>query len=249
MLREIIGLISFLTILPLNIHYNIPKIAKHTWLFPIIGAIIGTIGGIITIILQLIKTPPIIIASLIYGFLIWFTGFHHLDGLIDMGDALMAHGTPEDKLKIMKDNRIGTGGLGLFLIIALTTFTCIYSIPTAKLPTIIIISEIGAKMGLVSSCIISKPQEKGIGRHFIKEMDKKKFIASSLLSLIIGFSLLKYHGLIGILASIIGGLFIGAVARKNFKYTTGDVLGASNEFNRMTTLLSITIAINWVNIC
>ncbi|BAW31834.1 MAG TPA: adenosylcobinamide-GDP ribazoletransferase [Methanothermobacter sp.] len=249
MLREIIGLISFLTILPLNIHYNIPKIAKYTWLFPIIGAIIGTIGGIITIILQLIKTPPIIIASLIYGFLIWFTGFHHLDGLIDMGDALMAHGTPEDKLKIMKDNRIGTGGLGLFLIIALTTFTCIYSIPIAKLPTIIIISEIGAKMGLVSSCIISKPQEKGIGRHFIKEMDKKKFILSSLLSSIIGFSLLKYQGLIGILASIIGGLFIGAVARKNFKYTTGDVLGASNEFNRMTTLLSITIAINWVNIC
>lgn len=80
-------------------------------------------------------------------------------------------------------------------------------------------------------------------------MDKKKFIASSLLSLIIGFSLLKYHGLIGILASIIGGLFIGAVARKNFKYTTGDVLGASNEFNRMTTLLSIIIAVNWVNIC
>jgi len=246
MLREIIGLLSFLTILPLNIHFNIPKIAKYTWLFPIIGGIIGLIGGTITILLQLIKTPPIVIASLIYGFLIWFTGFHHLDGLIDMGDALMAHGTPEDKLKIMKDNRIGTGGLGLFFIVAITTFTCIYSIPAAKLPTTIIIAEVGAKMGLVSSCIISKPQKKGIGRHFITEMNKKKFIASSTLSLIIGFSLLKYHGLIGILGSIIGGLLIGTIARKNFKYTTGDVLGASNEFNRMTTLLSLLIALNWV---
>ncbi len=241
MLREIIGLLSFLTILPLKTHISIPRIAKYTWLFPIMGAIIGLTGGIFATLLQLLGMPPIIIASLTYGFLIWFTGFHHLDGLIDMGDALMAHGSPEDKIKIMKDERIGTGGLSLFFIIAITTFTCLYSILPGQLLQMIIIGEVGAKMGLVSSCIISKPLNEGIGRHFIIEMDKKKFIASSILSFIIGFSLLKYQGMIGILASIIGGLFIGTVARKNFKYTTGDVLGASNEFNRMLTLIILVL--------
>lgn len=204
MLREIIGLLSFLTILPLKTHISIPRIAKYTWLFPIMGAIIGLTGGIFATLLQLLGMPPIIIASLTYGFLIWFTGFHHLDGLIDMGDALMAHGSPEDKIKIMKDERIGTGGLSLFFIIAITTFTCLYSILPGQLLQMIIIGEVGAKMGLVSSCIISKPLNEGIGRHFIIEMDKKKFIASSILSFIIGFSLLKYQGMIGILASIIG---------------------------------------------
>jgi adenosylcobinamide-GDP ribazoletransferase len=241
MLREIIGLLSVLTILPVKTHTSIPQIAKYTWLFPVMGAIIGLTGGALAALLQLIGLPPIIIASLAYGFLIWFNGFHHLDGLIDMGDALMAHGSPEDKIRIMKDERIGTGGLGLFFIVAITTFTCLYSTPQNQLPHIIILGEVGAKMGLISSCIISKPLDEGIGRHFIMEMDKKRFILSSILSFIISFLLLKHQGMIGILASIIGGLFIGAIARKNFKYTTGDVLGASNEFNRMLTLIILVI--------
>lgn len=242
MLREIIGLLSFLTILPVKAHTSIPQIAKYTWLFPIMGAIIGLIGGVFAGLLELIGLPQAIIASLAYGFLIWFSGFHHLDGLIDMGDALMAHGSPEDKIRIMKDERIGTGGLGLFFIVALTTFTCIYSIPQHQLPHMIILGEVGAKMGLVSSCIISKPLNEGIGRHFIIEMDKKRFILSSIPSFIISFLILKYQGMMGIFASIIGGLFIGAVARKNFQYTTGDVLGASNEFNRMLTLIILILS-------
>ncbi|MGE4395266.1 MAG: adenosylcobinamide-GDP ribazoletransferase [Methanobacteriales archaeon] len=242
MLREIIGLLSFLTILPVKTHTSIPQIAKYTWLFPVMGAIIGLTGGLLATLLQLIGLQSIIMASLVYGFLIWFNGFHHLDGLIDMGDALMAHGGPEDKIRIMRDERIGTGGLGLFFIVAVTTFTCIYSIPTNQLPQMIILGEVGAKMGLVSSCIISKPLDEGIGRHFIIEMDKKRFIVSSILSFILGFLLLNYQGIIGILTSIIGGLFIGTIARKNFEYATGDVLGASNEFNRMLTLIILVFA-------
>ena len=243
MLREIIGLLSFLTILPVKTHTSIPQIAKYTWLFPVMGAIIGLTGGLLATLLQLIGLQSIITASLVYGFLIWFNGFHHLDGLIDMGDALMAHGSPEDKIRIMKDERIGTGGLSLFFIVALTTFACIYSIPTNQLPQMIILGEVGAKMGLVSSCIISKPLDEGIGRHFIIEMDKKRFILSSILSFILGFLLLNYQGIIGVLTSIIGGLFIGTIARKNFEYTTGDVLGASNEFNRMLTLIILVLTI------
>jgi len=241
MLREMIGLLSFLTILPVKTHTSIPQIAKYTWLFPIMGAIIGLTGGLLATLLQLIGLQSIIMASLVYGFLIWFNGFHHLDGLIDMGDALMAHGSPEDKIRIMRDERIGTGGLGLFFIVAVTTFTCIYSIPTNQLLQMIILGEVGAKMGLVSSCIISKPLDEGIGRHFIIETDKKRFIVSSILSFILGFLLLNYQGIIGILTSIIGGLLIGIIARKNFEYTTGDVLGASNEFNRMLTLIILVL--------
>ncbi len=246
MLREIIGLLSFLTILPVKTHTSIPQIAKYTWLFPVMGAIIGLTGGLLATLLQLIGLQSIITASLVYGFLIWFNGFHHLDGLIDMGDALMAHGSPEDKIRIMKDQRIGTGGLGLFFIVAVTTFACIYSIPTNQLPQMIILGEVGAKMGLVSSCIISKPLDEGIGRYFIIEMDKKRFILSSILSFILGFLLLNYQGIIGVLTSIIGGLFIGTIARKNFEYTTGDVLGASNEFNRMLTLIILVLTIRWI---
>ncbi|WP_394325417.1 adenosylcobinamide-GDP ribazoletransferase [Methanobrevibacter arboriphilus] len=51
----------------------------------------------------------------------WFNGFHHLDGLIDIGDALMVHGTPEKKISVMRDSMIGTGGIALFFIVGILT--------------------------------------------------------------------------------------------------------------------------------
>lgn len=38
---------------------------------------------------------PLLSAAITYAFTLWFTGFHHLDGLIDVGDAMMVHSTPE----------------------------------------------------------------------------------------------------------------------------------------------------------
>ena len=93
-----IGLISFSTILPLNIHTSIKEMASCTWLWPIIGVGIGIIVGVFGfLVIDLIHIPQLIAAAMIYSFSIWFTGFHHLDGLIDFGDGMMVHGTVEKK--------------------------------------------------------------------------------------------------------------------------------------------------------
>jgi len=43
-------------------------------------------------------------------------GFNHLDGLLDLGDALMIKGDRERKIKALKDVEIGSGGIGLLLV-------------------------------------------------------------------------------------------------------------------------------------
>ncbi|MDD3984783.1 MAG: adenosylcobinamide-GDP ribazoletransferase [Methanobacterium sp.] len=243
-----IGLISFSTILPLNIHTSIKEMASYIWLWPIIGAGIGIIVGAFGfLVIDLIHMPQLIAAALIYSFSIWFTGFHHLDGLIDFGDGMMVHGTVEKKIEVMRDKRIGTGGMAYLLIVGLITFASIASIPLGLIFYIIIISEIAAKMGIVSCATFSKAYPNGTGKYFINAMNMKTLIISYILTSSIGFLIFNILGIIGITIGILSGTLVALIAKKNFKWATGDILGTSNEVSKMLTILILVVLANHLN--
>ncbi|MEM3942322.1 MAG: adenosylcobinamide-GDP ribazoletransferase, partial [Candidatus Bathyarchaeia archaeon] len=125
MIKTLKNLISFLTILPVGMSEDCLKdAAEHMYLFPIIGALIGSIGGAMALLLSFFL-PNIIVGGLTCGFILLLTGLHHVDGLLDFGDGLMCHGPPDRKIKAMHDVNTGTGGLTLGLITILTTAFCI----------------------------------------------------------------------------------------------------------------------------
>jgi adenosylcobinamide-GDP ribazoletransferase len=237
-INGIFGLISFSTILPINIHTSIDEMAQFTWLWPLIGALIGiVVGAFGFLLLDLLHLPGLIGAALIYSFSIWFTGFHHLDGLVDFGDGMMVHGSPEKKIDVMRDKRIGTGGLAYLLMVGLVTFAAIGSSPASVIFYILLISEMAAKMGIVSCATFSKAFPDGTGRFFIESMNKKMLILSFILTSAVGFMAFNTLGIIGIIAGLLSGVLIALIAKKNFRWATGDVLGASNEVARMLSLL------------
>jgi adenosylcobinamide-GDP ribazoletransferase len=237
-INGIFGLISFSTILPINIHTTINEMAVFTWIWPLLGALIGIVVGTVGfLIVDLLHLPALIGAALIYSFSIWFTGFHHLDGLVDFGDGMMVHGSPEKKIDVMRDKRIGTGGLAYLIIVGLVTFAAIGSSPAAVIFYILLISEMAAKMGIVTCATFSEPFPDGTGRFFIEAMNKKMLLLSFILTASVGFLVFNTLGIIGIIAGLLSGVLIALVARKNFKWATGDVLGTSNEVARMFSLL------------
>lgn len=243
--RGIPGLVSFSTILPIHIHTSIEEMAKFTWFWPIIGGFIGIIVGTLGfLLLDVVHVSQFVAAALIYSFAIWFNGFHHLDGLIDFGDGMMVHGTPEKKIAVMRDTNIGVGGISYFLMVALITFTTIGSAPTAMIFYILFISEIAAKMGIVTCATFSNPFPNGTGRFFIESMNIKLLVASLIVTSAIGFLTFNMIGVLGIIGGLIGGTFIAVLARKNFKWATGDVLGTSNEVARMLALLIMTVVLS-----
>jgi adenosylcobinamide-GDP ribazoletransferase len=237
-INGIFGLISFSTILPLNIHTSIEEMAKFTWFWPMIGALIGIIVGTFGFLLvDLLHLPILIAAALIYSFSIWFTGFHHLDGLVDFGDGMMVHGSPEKKIDVMRDKRIGTGGIVYLLMVGLVTFAAIGSAPAVVIFYIILVSEMAAKMGIVTCATFSQPFPDGTGRSFIESMNKKILLVSFILTSAVGFLVFNTAGIIGITMGILAGVLIAFIAKKNFKWATGDVLGTSNEIARMLALV------------
>ena len=246
-LKGIVGLISFSTIIPLNIHTTIEEMASFTWFWPIIGGLIGIFVGVIGFLSSnILHLPPLITAAIVYSFAIWFTGFHHLDGLMDMGDGLMVHGDHNKKIEVMRDMSIGTGGISLFFIIAIITFSTISAIPSSLIFLVLLISEIAAKMSLLTCATFSKSLDNGTGRFFIDSMNIPLLILSLILTSAIGFFAINITGILGIIGGLIGGAIVAIIASKHFRHITGDVLGASNEIGRAVSLIvMITYLLNF----
>ena len=241
-LNGILGLISFSTRIPINRYITIKEMAGSVILWPYIGLGIVVIGAIVSFILNnVLSFSNILTATLIYCFLIWFTGFNHVDGVMDMGDGLMVHGDPEKRLNVMRDSMVGTGGIASFFIVAITTIAAIASVQSIYLIPAIILMELCAKLSMVTSMVFGTSDSKGIGKEIKKGMDYKVLVVNIIISLIIGYLLLDAAGVMAVFASVICGLYLSYLAEKRFGCVTGDILGASNEYGRVVSLIFIIL--------
>ncbi|OED30441.1 adenosylcobinamide-GDP ribazoletransferase [Methanosphaera sp. WGK6] len=244
-LNGFLGLVSFSTRIPIKRYITIEEMASSVIIWPYIGLGIGIIAAIIVFILNnILGFTSILTATLIYCFLIWFTGFNHVDGVMDMGDGLMAHGEPEKRLNIMRDSMVGTGGIATFFIVATITIAALSSISLNYIIPSVILMELCAKLSMVTSMVFGKSDKKGIGAEIKKGMDYKVLVFTIIISLIIGYFLLKITGIFAVFASVISGLYLSSIADKKFGCVTGDILGASNEIARVVCLVFIILNLN-----
>ena len=95
------------------------------------------------------------------------TGYNHLDGVMDMADGVMVHGSPERKIDVMKDSSVGAGGVATLFLVASLTIAGIYNILDYNFIFGIVICEMVAKSSLLTTALTSKPLTPGIGSYFI----------------------------------------------------------------------------------
>ena len=247
-IRSILGLFTFTTIVPLNIHTTIDEMAKMTWFWPVINGLVGVIGFIVCYILfNLAHFDSLLVAAMTYAFFIGINGFNHLDGLIDFGDGIMAHGDAEKKLAIMKDPIASVGGIASMFVVGVMTIACYNSIISLNYLLLIIIAEMCAKVGLITCCVFSKPSNEGIGKFFIENMTINKFFAGAAIAIILA-ALISYPinaqvGVWGVIGAMFGGTLAAGMAQKHLGFSNGDVLGCSNEIGRLFSLLFMIFAI------
>ena len=125
----ILAAFQFLTLLPVKRSFTAEQIGRSTIYFPIVGIIIGLVLAGLNFVFGVL--PASLANILLVAALAISSGGLHLDGLADTFDGLAGHRTPEQRLEIMRDSRIGGFGaiaLGLFLLIE---YVSLNSIPTA----------------------------------------------------------------------------------------------------------------------
>jgi adenosylcobinamide-GDP ribazoletransferase len=250
MLKEIKNLFSFLTTIPVAMDKDmLTDAAKGMFLFPLIGAFIGLLAGLFGWVTSMVL-PSLVVAALVLGFLLLITGLHHTDGLLDFGDGVMAHGSPERKIEIMHDQLTGAGGLSLGIMTFLVTAFAIAELDTAFIIQGLVVVEVSAKLAMVVGAWAGKAVHQGMSSSFLEAMHGKKGAARLIVALAFSFGiavpLLRFAGVVVVLAAILASLIIVEIAHRHFKGVTGDVLGATNELTRMVSLITLVAVAGWV---
>jgi adenosylcobinamide-GDP ribazoletransferase len=250
MLKEIKNLFSFLTTIPVSMDQDIlTDTAKTMFLFPLIGALIGLLAGLFGWA-TLHFLPSLVAGALVLGFLLLITGLHHTDGLLDFGDGIMAHGSPERKIEIMHDQLTGAGGLSLGIMTFLITAFSIAELDMGVIIQGLVVVEVSAKLSMVIGAWAGKAVHEGMASSFLAAMHGKKGDARLIVALAISFGiavpLLWLTGAVVVLAAIMAGLIVVGISHRHFKGVTGDVLGATNELTRMVSLITLLAMIRWV---
>ncbi|MBE6496337.1 MAG: adenosylcobinamide-GDP ribazoletransferase [Methanobrevibacter thaueri] len=245
--RSLLGLLTFSTILPINVFTSIEYMTKLTWCWPFLHLFIGILAAICGYVsLEFLHLNSFFTAAIVYAFLMIITGYNHLDGVMDMADGVMVHGEPERKIRVMKDSSVGAGGVATLFLVASLTIAGIYNILDYRFILGIIICEMTAKTSLITTALLSKPLTPGIGSYFINETNPANYFASTFIVACIAYLLCGLVGLCGVIGAMISGLIIATIAKRNFVLANGDVLGMSNEVGRLFSLLFMAVALYFI---
>jgi len=236
MLKEIGSVFSFLTIFPTS-NANLETVAKHMYLFPIVGIAIGLLVGSLGFGLSFFL-DPLIVSLLVVASLALVTGIHHTDGLADFTDGLMAKGSKEKKLGAMKDLSTGSAGV-VSIVLYLVGLIIAISLSTGfQLFLAILLSEIIAKFSMVFMASFAKSASIGSNSPFVELMkNRKKLLVALTITVIPLISLGGTTGLIIFISCTILTLLIMGISSRSFGGITGDILGATNEITRLASLL------------
>ena len=236
MLKQIGSVFSFLTIIPTS-NSDLNSIAKNMYLFPLVGIVIGLVIGTLGFGLSL-YLEPLIVSLVVVASLAIITGIHHTDGLADFADGLMTKGTKEKKRKAMKDLSVGSAGIFSIVLYAIGVIIALSFSSGMELFKIILLSEVMAKFSMVLMAGLGNSASIGSNSPFIDSMkDKKRLLIAGILTIIPLIVIGEINGLIVYASGIIVTMFLVGLSTKSFGGITGDVMGASNELTRLSSLL------------
>ncbi len=236
MFRQAASVFSFLTIIPTG-SSDLKTVARYMYLFPIIGIAIGLMIGSAGYGLSLFL-EPLVVGLLVTAGLVLITGIHHTDGLSDFADGLMVRGTKERKLQVMRDPSVGSAGIVAIVLYVAGAVIALSALKGFELFYAILIGEIVAKFSMVLVASIGPSAWEGSNSSFVDSMkDRKKLVIAAAITVGSIAAFQNNAGFLALGVGIILSLVIVCISRRSFGGISGDIMGATNEITRLSSLL------------
>jgi adenosylcobinamide-GDP ribazoletransferase len=208
---------------------------RSTIYFPLVGLVIGLLLSLLYAIFR-VFLPSAVDSILLIAALAIITGAHHLDGLMDTCDALVAGKTRAQRLEIMADTRVGAFGITAAILLLLAKYACLSSaLSLSALLTFPLLSR-WAITGLV--LLFPSAKDSGSFSALKSGAGWKGFAGATAIAL--AASILLNGLLIGplLMAALFGLLYgIGLLFQRIFGGLTGDCCGALIETGEAVTLV------------
>lgn len=215
------------------------ELAPASWAAPIAGVVVGAIGALAYGLAHAAGLGPLPAAGLAIVATLVVTGALHEDGLADTADAFGAGATPQTRLAIMRDSRIGTfGACALILSIGLR-WAAVASLvgPTRAAAALIAAHAAARAMPPLLMWLIPPARPDGLsataGLPPAESVAVAALLGLAALLLGLGFR----NGLIT--AALLAACLLGIreLALNKIGGQTGDVLGALEQVSEIVVLL------------
>ena len=171
---------SLLTIVPLPMAEATPRaLARSAAFFPAIGAALGLAVGAIGLLAEpLLPTGPTVALQLTA--LALLTGGLHLDGLMDTADGVFGGRTPERRLEIMRDSRVGAFGVLAAVLTLLAQYACLVELaPLPRLIALVLALALGRWAMALALTSFPSARPDGLGAAFAERANKLPALAAT----------------------------------------------------------------------
>lgn len=233
---------QFLTIFPAVIRraFTAQELGRAVGFFPLAGLALGGIFYALASGLRLIF-PDQITAVFVLAAWLLLTRALHYDGFLDTCDGLFGGFTPERRLEIMRDSRVGAFGVAGGGLLLLAKYSAILSLP--QLSGLLLAPVIGR--WALSMAVFAFPyaREKGLGRDMKDNVRWPQVILATVVTILAAWLFAGWTGLLAfLLAGVVLWLGAGFILRR-IPGLTGDSYGALCELAELAVLLLFTVKV------
>jgi adenosylcobinamide-GDP ribazoletransferase len=212
----------------------------------LIGLVTGLPGAILLLAAPVV--PPGVAATLALGAVLLATGLHHADGVLDVGDALMVHGSPDRRREVLQDARVGIGGLGaLFLVYAPTVgaLAALSAVSPGRAALALFAGEVAARSAMLLVLVFGEPADlRSSSVPFVRALSGPHRTPAVIVALLAPLPfLLAMSALLAplaILAVPLVALGLLRISAAKFGGIGGDVVGATGEVCRAVVLVALS---------
>ena len=238
--RDIQAAVILLTRLPAGpTGDKAPDLSRSVWAYPLVGALIGGICGAAYWFATAVGLPAMIAAGIAIAVGLFPTGAFHEDGLADTADGFGGGATPERKLEIMRDSRIGTYGVVAIVVSVGLRWTAIANIGDPA-QTIAILIAVGSLSRVTIFGLLLMPPARKDGMGVVARNPPPVALAAG-----VSIGLAVSYFSVGSTATIVFALIVfivtlgmGTLAHRHVRGYTGDILGAGQQTSETVILVA-----------
>jgi adenosylcobinamide-GDP ribazoletransferase len=235
--------LQFLTIAPPLVRrpFTPVEMGRAVGYFPLVGVLLGGLLAGLDRGLEVIL-PAGVATALVLAAWVTLTGALHLDGFMDTCDGLLGGHSPEERLRILRDERVGAYAVSGGVLLLLVKYTALAAAPNRA--TAMVLAPTLGRWGMTLAVVAfpyARPE--GLGRTMKDQAGRGQAV------LAVGIALAASWfagGWLGLAVMALAGVatWVGAsFALGHLPGLTGDIYGAICEVVETLVLLSFAVGL------
>lgn len=243
-LSDFLVALQFLTVSPafLKRSFSPAELGRSTAYYPLVG---GLVGGLLWLANRGLSFwfPDLLRASLVLALWILLTGALHLDGFLDSCDGLLGGLTPESRLEIMKDERVGAFAFAGGAVLLLVKFSALAATPPSG-AALILAPVLSRACMTLAIAAFPYARSQGLGKAMKEHTGSTQVCLAALFALGIAWLAAGLSGLVCLLAAGLLTWGFALFCLQRIPGLTGDTYGALNELIELAVLVFLAILPN-----